>query len=392
MMAFGVFGFLFIVFGFSLLDTRHLTDATAHKDTKQPAMLIPDLAGLVVGEAATFRDHEAVGVSIREACAAHADVASFYVLGESEEGRSIYGVVLGEGPRRVSLIAGAHSDEPVGPETLRTFILESLRRREDFAALFEAYRFVIIPHINPDGEARNRAWMTHWPDLAAYLRHVHRELPGRDLEFGFPGMRVENRLVADFLRQYAPFGLHMSLHGMAFSEGAMLLVERHWAGRTQPLRDGFARAAHAAGLRLHDHNRKGEKGFFYIEPGFTTTPEGAAMRAYFEALGDPAMAARFHDSSMEFVRTLGGNPLCLVTELPLFVVDRHEPHEAGHPAAYLAFQKRLPELRLHAARNEDLSDAEASFGLQPLSLAVAMRLQLGALALGLKTFLEALPN
>ena len=354
-------------------------------------MQFPDLAGLVVDAAASFRDHETVGASIRDVCAAHADLASFEVLGESEEGRSIYGVVLGKGPRRVSLIAGAHSDEPVGPETLRTFILESLGRREAFAALFEAYRFVIVPHINPDGEARNRAWITHWPDLAAYLRHVYRELPGRDLEFGFPAMRVENRLVADFMRRHAPFSLHMSLHGMAFSEGAMLLIERHWAGRTQPLRDGFARAAHDAGLHLHDHNRKGEKGFFYIEPGFTTTPEGAAMRAYFEALGDPAMAARFHDSSMEFVRTLGGNPLCLVTELPLFVVARHEPHEVGHPAAYRAFQKRLPELRLHAARHQDLSTAEASFGLQPLSLAVAMRLQLSALTLGLEAVTEALP-
>ena len=355
-------------------------------------MHIPDLTDLVVSETVSFRDHETVGASIRAVCAAHADLASFEVLGESEQGRSIYGVVLGGGLRRVSLIAGAHSDEPVGPETLRTFILESLARREVFEALFEAYRFVIVPHINPDGEARNRAWIAQWPDLAAYLRHVYRELPGRDLEFGFPAMRVENRLVADFMRLHAPLGLHMSLHGMAFSEGAMLLIERHGAGRTQRLRDGFARAAHAAGLPLHDHNRKGEKGFFYIEPGFTTTPEGAAMRAYFDALGEPDMAARFHDSSMEFVRTLGGDPLCLVTELPLFVMARREPHEAGYPAAYLAFQKRLPELRLRAARNQDLADAEASFSLQPLSLAVAMRLQLSTLALGLEALPEALPD
>ena len=355
-------------------------------------MRIPDLADLVEDEAVSFRDHEAVGVSIQEACAAHADLASFERLGESEEGRSIYGVVLGGGPRRVSLIAGAHSDEPVGPETLRTLILESLGRRTAFEALLAAYQFVIVPHINPDGEARNRAWMTQWPHLAAYLRHVYRELPGRDLEFGFPAMRVENRLVADFLRRHAPFGLHMSLHGMAFSEGAMLLVERHWAGRTQRLRDGFAQAVRAAGLRLHDHNRKGEKGFFYIEPGFTTPPEGAAMRAHFEALGEPATAARFHDSSMEFVRTLGGNPLCLVTELPLFVVARREPHDAGHPAAYLAFKEYLPNLTLRAARNQDISDAPASFGLEPLGLALAMRLQLRALRLGLEALREALPK
>ncbi len=353
--------------------------------------LIPDLADLVPDDGVLFRENEAVRGLIQEACAAQEGIASFETLGESEEGRPLYGVVLGSGACAVSLIAGAHADEPVGPETLRTFILESLRRPDEYAALWDAFRFVIVPHINPDGEARNRAWIAGWPDLSAYLQHVHRELPGRDLEFGFPAMRVENRLVADYLRGYAPFWLHMSLHGMAFSEGAMLLIERHWAGRTQPLRDGFAESVHAAGLRLHDHNRKGEKGFFYIEPGFTTTPEGAAMRAHFRALSDEATASRFHDSSMEFVRSLGGDPLCLVTEMPLFVVAQHQPHEAGHPAAYLAFKERLPALPLQAAHSQGLSDWAMPFDVQPLDLAVAMRLQLCALAVGLEALLEALP-
>ncbi|MCH8961778.1 MAG: hydantoinase B/oxoprolinase family protein, partial [Bacteroidetes bacterium] len=245
--------------------------------------------------------------------------------------------------------------------------------------------------LNPDGEARNRAWIAQWPRLAAYLTHAIREPPGRDLEFGFPAMRVENRLVADFMRAHAPFTLHMSLHGMGFSEGAMLLIDRHWAGRTQRLRDGFSDAARAAGLRLHDHNRKGEKGFFYIEPGFTTTPEGAAMRAYFLALRDETTAACFHDSSMEFARSLGGDPLCLVTELPLFVLAQRAPHEAGRPAAYLAFRERLPQLRLQASQASDLSDLVEPFGLQPLDLRTAVGLHLRALTLGLEIVSEALP-
>ena len=163
----------------------------------------------------------------------------------------------------------------------------------------------------------------------------------------------------------------------------MLLIDRHWAGRTQRLRDGFIAAARAAGLRLHDHNRKGEKGFFYIEPGFTTTPEGAAMRAYFLSLHDETTAACFHDSSMEFARSLGGDPLCLVTELPLFVVAQHEPVEAGRPTAYLAFRERLPQLRLRAAQAGDLSDLIEPFGLSPLDLRTGVRLHLRALALGL---------
>jgi hypothetical protein len=182
--------------------------------------------------------------------------------------------------------------------------------------------------------------------------------------------------------------LHMSLHGMAFSEGGMLLIERHWAGqRTQALRDNFASAIQEAGLLLHDHNRKGEKGFFYIEPGFTTTPEGAAMRAHFHSLGDENMASLFHDSSMEFVRSLGGDPLCLVTELPLFLVERHLPHEPGFPATYLAFKEILPEYKLLLQQGEAIDLLIEPFSVQAFDLRTAMSLQLRSIQFGL----EALP-
>jgi hypothetical protein len=334
-----------------------------------------------------FRTSAAVYDDLQSACADHPDVATFHDLGTSEEGRRIAGVVLGTGPRTISLIAGAHADEPVGPETLRSFVLNGLVRRDAMADLLARFRFVVVPHINLDGEARNQPWITQWPDLEAYLQHRVRELPGRDLEFGFPAMRVENQRVAAFLRAHAPMALHMSLHGMGFSEGAMLLIERHWTFRTQPLRDGFVRAAEDAGLRMHDHNRKGEKGFFYIEPGFTTTPEGTAMRAFFRAQDDAAMARCFHDSSMEYVRSLGGDPLCLVTELPLYVLVRQQPHAPGVPATYLAFREHLPELQLQAGTDVFAATLDP-FDLTPLDLATAMRLQLRALALGL----EALPE
>jgi hypothetical protein len=340
------------------------------------------LAEILTPAAPTFRTQDAVYPEIRAACAQHPDLAELVALGTSEEGRPVFGVVLGHGPRTVSLVAGAHADEPVGPETLRSFILEGLRQRDEMAACFAAYRFVVVPHINPDGEARNRRWVAAWPSLADYLRHAVRELPGRDLEFGFPDLRVENRHVARLLRDHAPLDLHMSLHGMGFSEGAMLLIERHWSFRTDALMDGFAAAARQAGLGLHDHNRRGEKGFFYLGPGFNTTPEGEAMRTFFRAAGDEAMAARFRDSSMEFARSLGGDPLCLVTELPLFVVQA-TTEEPGRPAAYLALRERLPELKLHLQHGRSVEDDVAPFGLRPLDLRTAIGLQLTSLALGL---------
>ena len=332
----------------------------------------------------TFRTHEAVREPIAAACAEHPAAATFRELGESEEGRALYGVVLGHGDQAVSLIAGNHADEPVGPETLRAFVLNALRNREKMAPWFRRYRFVIVPHTNPDGEARNRPWMRAWPDPAAYLRHVVREEPGRDLEYGFPDMRPENRHVSSFLREHGPYALHMSLHGMSSSEGAMLLINRPWTFRTQSLRDAFVRAAQAQGLPMHDHNRKGEKGFFWIEPGFQTTPRGDAMRTFFRAQGDDAMARRFHDSSMEFVMGLGGDPLALVTELPLFWVRNPDP-TPGTPTEYLKLRDRFPEMKARLARDESIDDLLAPFDLRPVPIRSQMRLHLRALELGLHT-------
>jgi len=332
----------------------------------------------------SFRAPEAAREAVRAACRRHSSLASVQEIGASEEGRPLLGVVLGTGDRTVSLIAGNHADEPVGPETLRSFVLEALRRSDKMAPWFRRYRFVIVPHTNPDGEVRNRPWVEQWPDPEAYLRHAVREEPGRDLEFGFPDMRPENEHVASFLRAHGPFVMHASLHGMAVGEGGMLLINRPWTFRTQRLRDAFRRAVRARGMRMHDHNRKGEKGFFWLEPGFQTTPRGDAMRTYFRAQDDPDTAACFHDSSMEFVMGLGEDPLALVTELPLFVVRNEDP-TPGRPDEYLRLRERLPELRARLAREDGADGLFESFDLRPVSLRTGMWLQLRALELGLET-------
>ena len=341
----------------------------------------------LVDDPPRFRTHEVVREAIESACAVHPDVASFHELGASEEGRPLYGAVLGHGDQTVSLVAGHHADEPVGPEALRCFILRALHHRDLMAPWFRRYRFVVVPHVNPDGEARNRPWIKQWPDLSSYLQHVVREAPGRDLEYGYPDMRPENQHVAAFLRSHAPFALHANLHGMSVAEGGLLLINRPWTFRTQSLRDDFRRAVRAEGLRMHDHNRKGEKGFFWLEPGFQTTPRGDAMRTYFRAQGDEAMARRFHDSSMEFVMKRGGDPLALVTELPLFVVRNDDP-TPGHPDEYLRLRDRLPEVRARLERGDDIDGLLSSFDLRPVPPAVGMRLQMRAVELGLRSVAE----
>lgn len=353
-----------------------------------------DLADLDL-PALRFQTSDEARPALEAACAAHPDLARCDTIGNSEEGGEIIGVTLGRGPRRVTLVAGAHADEPVGPETLRALVVAGLAARDRLAPLFERLTFRIIPHVNPDGEGRNRAWIAQWPDLAAYLIHRQREPPGRDVEFGYPALRPENVAASHFLFDGEPVALHMSLHGMGFAEGALLLIERRWADRVEALKAAWLDATAQAGLRPHDQDRRGDKGFLSLGPGFWTTPEGAAMRAHFRAAGDPATAALFHDASMEWaIRTgrdpgTGQTPLCLVTELPLFVLAAPYEHTPGVPALYDRFQAALPALTLAARRGESMAPLVESFGVRPLDLETAVRLQLHALDLGLEAVGES---
>ncbi|PAP77410.1 M14 family zinc carboxypeptidase [Rubrivirga marina] len=345
-----------------------------------------------------FRTSADVFDDLRSACEQNPDLATFETIGESEEGRPIAGVALGYGPRLVTLVAGAHADEPVGPETLRTLVLEGLAARDwgaeggGLEELWGEVTFRIVPHVNPDGEARNWPWIEAWDvgrpheTLAAFLRGRRRELPGRDVEYGYPAMRPENAAATAFLFGDGPVALHASLHGMGFSEGALLLVERGWLDRpeTDALRHGLAEAAGAVGLRLHDHDRDDDKGFDYAGPGFWTTPSGAAMRAHFERSGDPETAARFHNASMDQAAEAGGDPLRIVTELPLFQLAADYEHEPGVPALLHTWRERTPALVEAAAEGADLGPLVDDLGLRCVPLADAVRVHLATLELAIR--------
>ena len=317
-----------------------------------------------------FQHHDSVYTRHRTACET-VDHVTFHDLGVSEEGRPLYGVVAGDGPLRISCIAGNHADEPVGPETLRHLVdrLIDTPPQSDWTV---DVQWVIVPHTNPDGEARNRPWIDAWPDLPTYLRTRVRELPGRDMEFGFPDLRAENEVVSQFLTDQGPFDAHLSAHGMGVAAGTLLLIHPHWGYCTDALQTLYRKESGAAGLPPHDHNRQGEKGFFWIGPGFATTPSGTGMRAYFNAQNDPEMASRFLDSSMEFVDRLGGSPLSVVTEVPLFVIDSDTPI-GGPPPQYAAFKEALPRIQ-HELKEHETSDTLRDFSIRPLPLNTAMRL------------------
>lgn len=246
-------------------------------------------------------------------------------IGTSREGRPLSGHVLGRGPLRVSLIAGCHGDEPMGPAWLAGLV--DHLADPDHPWLSRA-TFRIVPCANPDAAHTNDGWWKGGSgagDLASFLVHRVRELPGDDLEFGFPGhpdgddgIRPEAAAIASFLAEDGPVHLHGSLHGLAFAEGPWFLVEPAWEERLGVYRDACLAAARAEDLPVHDQDRGGEKGFRRLSEGFCTRPDSVAMRRHFLSHGDEATAALFRPSSMEFARSLGNDPFTFVTEVPLF--------------------------------------------------------------------------
>ncbi len=166
------------------------------------------------------------------------------VIGTSRDGRSIYGHVLGTGNFAISLIGGCHADEPVGPLLLRK-LAQFLGDLPPEDSLLSHFTWVIIPDANPDGAAINSVWWhqsQEQVDLAANLIGAYRELPGDDIEFGFPldpsigPLRPENQHIYAFWKSLGlNFKLHASLHGMHRAYGPWFLLDKDFAVEAKPL-------------------------------------------------------------------------------------------------------------------------------------------------------------
>jgi len=305
------------------------------------------------------------------------------VLGESREGRAIHGWLLGQGPLRISLIAGCHGDEPVSPR----FLFGLVRRLEADPSdpLLRLATLRIVPDANPDAHARNETWWQEGEgvgNLPSYLLRRVRELPGDDLEFGFPGapwgdkgLRPEAVAVSRFLSGGGPLDLHGSLHGLGFGGGPWFLVESAWRDRLEPYRARCLDAVAREGLSVHDVDRHGEKGFVRISEGFCTRPDSVSMRNHFLSANDTATAALFRPSSMEFARSLGGDPFTLVSEIPLFLTP--VPEDPAWKSRIAGWTARL----VHADRvgrwsdESERVDIEArALGMLPIPLVVQERL------------------
>jgi len=310
------------------------------------------------------------------------DGLDWRAIGRCRNGQEMFGIRLGAGDRHVSVIAGCHPDEPIGPMTAQ-FLPEAIQGA--FPALLDEYTFHIVPQMNPDGADKNRPWFATPPDFVQYAQHVLREAPGDDIEFNFGDQgRPENRAAMEFLKNDAPYDAHFSLHGMAVAEGAWCLICQEWADRAKPVMAELEAFYKRMLFPLHDVDRHGEKGFHRIRKGFATTPRSDAMKEYFMAQDDPDTAAKFLPSSMEWIESLGGDPLCMVSELPLFCLGVKS--KSLDQSVTLEFTDKVKALRAAPPENLEnaLSNLAFAYELGPVPVQFQVRAQIAMIALALQ--------
>lgn len=108
------------------------------------------------------------------------------------------------------------------------------------------------------------------------------------------------------------------------------------------------------------------------------------------------MAARFRPSSMELARSLGGDPLTLVSEMPLFLLP-DSPASPRSPVfkAGTEGMRRLHERLSGLATDLPLEEARTEMtrlGIRAMPIRDQMRLQLAFLQEALRSVRSAAPG
>jgi hypothetical protein len=174
---------------------------------------------------------------------------------------------------------------------------------------------------------------------------------------------------------------------MGFAAGPWFLIEEAWKDRCDLLKERCVARVHELGYVLHDVERNGEKGFFRLDRGFCTRADSRYMREHFMQQGDKEMAALFRPSSMETIRSLGGDPLTLVSEMPLFITPG-VGEELGPPDPVAReWKERIDGWRAQVHRAdgpEAVSAAAEAGGLRPMPIRDQMILQWTFIAAGLE--------
>jgi hypothetical protein len=210
-----------------------------------------------------------------------------------------------EGPV-ISVLAGAHPDEPAGPVAA----VELLRHWSTYP-WGKDWQLITVPMQDPSGVEAQRAWLTasikpnQWQaDDDLYRSHrLRRSLGIDDGEFAWPGapwgglqLPVTTAIDA-YLRLLPPALVHASLHGLGIAPGMWFLADR----QTLSLPVMWQRVQHwQRRYGIFDDQRCGGqygKGFHRAGNGFSHLSTGLGMRWWQLAQQDAVVSSRGAGSS-----------------------------------------------------------------------------------------------
>lgn len=248
------------------------------------------------------------------AIAARAGLPAPSTIGRSREGRPIECLTVGDGPRAALVFGTPHPNEPIGG--LTTLHLARELAADRALGLASAYRWYIVPCVDPDGLALNSGWLRGPFDLSTYARNFYRPAGDEQVEWSFPFTYKrasfekplpETEALMELIDDVRP-ALMCSLHNSELG-GAYYYLSRPQPGLHTTLQ---AIPKHF-GLGLH----AGEAEAPYIQQidsGIYLWPEATASYDHAEALGLDPLTFMTGSSSSTYAARHG--TLTLVSELP----------------------------------------------------------------------------
>lgn len=168
--------------------------------------------------------------------------ARLSVIGESEAGRPIHALRLGEGSTTALCIGGAHANEPVGSMTCQALV-HLLTTDSELSRSLD-YEFVFVPVADVDGALLNRGWFDGPFTPENYAMNFYRPDSTRDVEWRFPfeyerlsfsDPPPENEALAGCIRKHSP-GFVASFHNAPIGTCFHCLSEP-FEGLYEPLQD-----------------------------------------------------------------------------------------------------------------------------------------------------------
>ncbi len=153
-------------------------------------------------------DYESYLLQAKE-LAGRYDIIRYEKMGKSKEDREIFGLFYGAGEKTIICCGGVHGRENVNPYVL----LQMLKEYAEKKKIFDGYKLLMIPLLNPDGYEKART-VPEWKnngnniDINRNFPSVHYKLE-RDGEYA--GSEMETQILINQIKKY-PDGAFLDFH------------------------------------------------------------------------------------------------------------------------------------------------------------------------------------